>query len=63
MGSVSPDMQGIAGEQRLASGTFTFFGNTFGKLTATKDWLAGSPSIRRQRRYQRQRPHGYGHPS
>lgn len=62
MDSVSPDVACIAGEQRLASGVDTFFGNTFGKLTDTKDWLVGPSGYRSQRHHHRQRPHGYGHP-
>lgn len=62
MDSVSPDAACIAGDQQLASGAHTFFGNTSGKLTETKNWLVGSTDSRTQRHHQRQRPHGYGHP-
>lgn len=63
MGSVSPDIEGTAGEQRLATGDTTFFGNTFGKLTGKNAWHVGPTTSRLQRGYQRQRPPGYGHPS
>lgn len=63
MDSVSPDVECIAGDQRSATGANTFFGNTFGNLTETKDWLAGLPDTSVLRPHHRQRLSGYGHPS
>ncbi|MFB6113621.1 MAG: hypothetical protein ABEJ58_05910 [Halodesulfurarchaeum sp.] len=63
MDSASPTDSCIAGEQRLATGVTTFFGNTFGKLAEKNAWLSRSEISLPHHREHRQPPHGYGSPS
>jgi len=56
MDPASPTAECNAGEQSIATGEVTFFGNTNGKA-GKSDWLVWSP---RPSRRHRQPSHGYG---